>query len=82
LAREDGIWRARHGWPQPHEDDHCRAMGVEPATPRLPASAPPEAHAARERAYRLGRTPEPGKRDRSFPPEDEDEAFDGDRERP
>lgn len=91
-AREDAIWRARHGWPQregdlawpgdeaslyraavAHDDDHYRAMGVEPATPRLPASAPPEAHEARERAYRLGRTPEPGRPERRFPPEDEAE---------
>lgn len=57
-----------------HDDDHYRAMGVEPATPRLPASAPPEAQAERERAYRLGRTPEPGKPARGFPPEDEAEA--------
>ncbi|MND03877.1 hypothetical protein D3C83_239080 [compost metagenome] len=48
-------------------------MGVEPATPRLPAWAPPEAHAHRERAYRLGRTPEPGKPERTFPPEDADD---------
>ena len=93
FAREDAIWRARHGWPPregeltwpgdeaslyraavAHDDDHFRAMGVAPPTTRLPASAPPEAQAARERAYRLGRTPEPGKPDRGFPPEDDDEA--------
>lgn len=55
-----------------HDDDHYRPMGFEPATPRLPASAPPDAHAARERAYRLGRTPDPGKPERGFPPEDGD----------
>ena len=91
-ARNDAIWRARHGWPRregdlawpgneaslyraavAHDDDHYRAMGVAPATPRLPASAPPEAQAERERAYRLGRTPEPGKPERVFPPGDDDE---------
>ena len=98
FAREDAIWRARHGWPQregeltwpeqdeaslyraavAYDDDHARAMGVEPATPRLPAWASPEAQAERERAYRLGRTKEPGKPERGFPPEDEVEpAGDG-----
>ena len=56
-----------------HDDDHARAMGFAPTTPPLPAWAPPEAQAERERAYRLGRTPEPGKPERGFPPEEVDD---------
>lgn len=87
AARAKAGWPPREGtlaWPHDeaalyraavgHEDDHYRAMGVEPPTPRLPDRAPPEAHAERERAYALGRTPEPGapQPQRGFPPEEDE----------
>jgi hypothetical protein len=68
---EASMFRAAVG----HDDDHYRAMGLPPATPRLPAQAPPEAHAARERAYAVGRTPAPDAPPaRGFPPELERDA--------
>ena len=58
-----------------NDDDHYRAMGLAPATPRLPDRAPPEAHAARERGYALGRTPDQhAPPARAFPPEADDDA--------
>jgi hypothetical protein len=65
---ETSMFRAAVG----HDDDHYRAMGRLPATPRLPDCAPPEAHAERKRAYALGRTPEAGAVTRVFPPETDD----------
>lgn len=67
---ETALFRAAIG----HDDDHYRAMGVAPATARLPDCAPPEAHAERERAYTLGRGPHEGAVVGGFPPEDESDA--------
>lgn len=55
-----------------HEDEFRRAEGDEPVTPALPRWAPEEIRTETERAYALGRTPDPdeARPPRAFPPEE------------
>jgi len=64
---EDAMFRAAVG----HDDDHFRAADVPPVTLRLPDYAPSDAKAERERAYSIGRAPEPSV-ERRFPREDDE----------